>query len=93
MSDPLQGLWDRVQARLGAADPETAALMARISVNLATLTAAATVGNKIVDQDMAHLRAQVSNLNAEFQTALADEFRQWVTEKVALVIQGVLTVT
>lgn len=88
MSD-LQELWNRVRQRIGATDQETQDLLVRVTTGLTMASVRASVGED-VRPEMLHLKAQVSNLNAEIQTALGEEVRNWLLEKVGMVIAGVL---
>jgi len=85
----IQELINRIRQRAGTDDQETQALLARVASNATLLAARAAVGEP-VEADLLHLKAQASNLSAEFQSIVSDELLTWLQEKLSLIIAGAL---
>lgn len=90
MKNDLQELLGRVRVKVGTTDKQTQALLARITTDAAILSARAAAGEH-VETELLHLKAQASNLSAEFQTVVSQELRTWLLEKVGFVIAAALT--
>lgn len=89
MSD-IQELLNRVRERAGTDDPELLNLVARVAQTATILVARAAVGED-VEREMAHLKAQTSNLSADLLNDTTEVLREWILEKILIVIAGIAT--